>query len=431
MASRMINHMARGWLAAAGLSILGALTGCGALPPGQAPAPVEQRGPHGSTATSPALPPAPSPQATAPATAHPTAPAAATSAPTDSPTPRPATPDRRARWTAAGWADLAGFGVDRSAELWPALLAGCARPAPGWHEACARALLDPPKPADGADGVRRWLMAQLQPWRVESADGNPDGLATGYFEPTINAVRQPRGGFRIALHAPPAELATRRPFYTRQQLDTLPAAMATLRQSAIAWIEDPLDALLLQVQGSGRLRITEADGRINTVRLAYAAHNEQPYKSVGRWLIEQGELTPDTASWPAIKAWAQRYPRRVQEMLWANPRVVFFREEPLPDPSVGPRGAQGVALTPGRSVAVDPQAVPHGSVLWIDTTEPLSATPLRRLVMAQDSGGAITGAVRIDLFFGWHKDAEALAGRMKQPLRLWALWPRGAPPALP
>jgi membrane-bound lytic murein transglycosylase A len=276
------------------------------------------------------------------------------------------------------------------------------------------------------------LMAHLQPWRVESTDGSAEGLATGYFEPTIDAQRRPRGSFRVPLYAPPPDLASytaaRKPYFTRQQLDTLPAAMASLRGREIAWIEDPLDALLLQVQGSGRLRFTEADGRVSTVRLAFAAHNEHPYRSLGRWLIEQGELTAEMASWPAIKAWAQRYPRRVNELLWANPRVVFFREEALPDTGVGPRGAQGVPLTPGRSVAIDPQAVPHGAVLWLDTTEPLSATPLRRLVMAQDSGSAITGAVRVDLFFGWQPGAEQLAGRMKQPLRLWVLWPRGAAP---
>jgi membrane-bound lytic murein transglycosylase A len=120
-------------------------------------------------------------------------------------------------------------------------------------------------------------------------------------------------------------------------------------------------------------------------------------------------------------------------MLWSNPRVVFFREEALPDASAasaplpvptGPRGAQGVALSAGRSVAVDPQAVPYGTPLWLDTTEPLSATPLRRLVMAQDTGSAITGAVRVDYFWGDGEAAEQQAGRMKQRLRLWALWPR-------
>ena len=411
----MINHMVCRWGAVAGVAILGALAGCGSLPPGQAPAPVEQRR-------------AAEPVATAPAVAAP-APAAPPADPAP-PAQRPAAGDRsKARWVSASWADLPGFAADRSADLWPALQAGCARPAPGWSELCARALLDPPA---GHEATRRWLMAHLQPWRVESTDGNAEGLATGYFEPTIDAQRRPRGSFRVPLYAPPPDLApftaARKPYFTRQQLDTLPVAMASVRGREIAWIEDPLDALLLQVQGSGRLRFTEADGRVSTVRLAFAAHNEHPYRSLGRWLIDQGELTAETASWPAIKAWAQRYPRRVNELLWANPRVVFFREEALPDPGVGPRGAQGVPLTPGRSVAIDPQAVPHGAVLWLDTTEPLSATPLRRLVMAQDSGSAITGAVRVDLFFGWQPGAEQLAGRMKQPLRLWVLWPRGAAP---
>ena len=432
-ASTMINHMAGWWRGAAGVATLAALAGCGALPPGQNPAPVEQRVPGGEP-TTPATPVPPAPAPLGPALPAPAVvPAPTPVAPATEPAPtRP--PERtRARWVPAAWADLPGFNTDRVAEAWPALQAGCTRPAPGWNELCARALLEPPS---GADAARRWLQQHLQPWRVETTDGATEGLATGYFEPTINAVRKPRAGFRVALHTPPPELApftaTRKPFHSRQQLDTVPAAMATLRGQEIAWIEDPLDALLLQVQGSGRLRVTEPDGRSATVRLAFAAHNEHPYRSVGRWLIEQGELTPETASWPAIKAWAQKNPKRVNEMLWANPRVVFFREEPLPDPNQGPRGAQGVPLTPGRSVAVDPQAVPLGSALWVDTTEPLSATPLRRLVMAQDTGSAITGAVRIDLFFGWQKEAEGLAGRMKQPLRVWVLWPRGVPvPVIP
>jgi membrane-bound lytic murein transglycosylase A len=410
------------------------------LPTGQAPAPVEQRQvvsvsasasastPAGGQADRPAQPPS-TPSApgaiVANANAGATVPAAAAM-----PAPAPQPDLRPARWRPAAWSDLPGFAVDRSAEAWPALQASCTRPAAGWRELCARVLLDPP-PADHI-AVRRWLMTHLQPWRLEAADGQTEGLATGYFEPTVVASRRPTATFRVPLHGPPAELAAytaaRRPFHTRQQLDTDGAARATLRGREIAWIADPLDALLLQVQGSGRLRITEPDGRVQLARLAFAAHNEQPYRSPGRWLIEQGELTADTASWPAIKAWAQRNPQRLNELLWANPRVVFFREEALPDPNQGPRGAQGVPLLPGRSVAVDPTAVPHGVPLWLDTTEPLSRTPLRRLVVAQDSGGAITGAVRVDLFFGWQPGAEQLAGRMKQALKLWALWPRGLPP---
>ena len=228
----------------------------------------------------------------------------------------------------------------------------------------------------------------------------------------------------MPLYALPTDLATRKPYYTRQQIDALPAAQAGLRGRVIAYVADPLDALILQIQGSGRLDLIDTDGSRRLVRVAFAGHNDHPYKSVGRWLIEQGELSAAQASWPGIKAWARGNPQRVNDMLWSNPRVVFFREEALPDPQIGPKGAQGVALTPGRSIAVDALSIPYGTPVWLDSTEPLSSAPLRRLVMAQDTGSAITGAVRADFFWGWGVDAEQQAGRMKQPLRLWVLWPR-------
>lgn len=327
----------------------------------------------------------------------------------------------RARWVPVPWSELPGFADDRARDLWPALLAGCVKPADGWASVCslARAL----QPADDAQ-AREFLQRTLQPYRVEALDGQAVGLATGYFEPLLAASRVPRGAQQTALLRPPADLATRKPWWTRAQLDTVPAARASVRGYEIGFVADPLDALLVQVQGSGRMRLTEADGREQLLRLAYAGHNDHPYKSVGRWLIDQGELRGDEASWPAIRDWARRYPARVNQLVWSNPRVVFFREEPLPDEAVGPRGAQGVPLTPARSVAVDPLAVPYGTVLWLDTTEPLTTQPLRRAVMAQDTGSAISGAVRIDYFWGWGAQAEQQAGRMKQPLRVWALWPR-------
>ena len=345
-----------------------------------------------------------------------------------------------ARWVPVAWSALPGWGADRASQLWPALRAGCARPPPAWAGVCSRVANFTP-PDDGF--AQDFLQRELAPYRVESLDGEAQGLATGYFEPLVAASRRPRPGFTVALHRPPADLAQRRPYWTRQQLDTLPAAMAGLRGQEIAYVASALDLLVLQIQGSGRLRIGEPDGRQRTVRMAYAGHNDQPYKSVGRWLIEQGELRPDGANWPAIRDWGQRAtPERLAQMLWANPRVVFFREEALADElpadagspasitalPTGPRGAQGVPLAAGRSVAVDPQAVPYGTPLWIDTTEPLSATPLRRLVMAQDTGTAITGAVRVDYFWGSGEAAEQQAGRMKQALRVWALWPRAATP---
>jgi len=337
-----------------------------------------------------------------------------------------------ARWQRASWAELPGWKDDAPIHAWPALLASCAKPAPGWAAACAsaRALAEPDDTK-----VRAWAEATLQPWRIAAADGAADGLITGYFEPLVAASRLRTRSHAVPLHAPPADLETRRPWYTRAEIAALPAARAALQGREIAWVADPLDALMLQVQGSGRLAITEPDGTKRTVRLAYAGHNDQSYRSVGRWLVERGAFTLEQASWPAIKAWAKANPQRVTEMLEANPRVVFFREEALPDPSVGPKGAQGVPLTPGRSIAVDPRALPYGTPVWIATTEPQPwsanpppARPLQRLVVAQDTGSAITGAVRADYFWGWSEGAEDRAGRMKQPLAMWALWPKDAGP---
>jgi len=392
--------------------ILG-IAGCSSTP-SQAPAPLESRDPRPSTAA-PAAAPA------IPATAVPSA--TTSTSPVAQPIAR-----ARSRWMPATWSELPGWDKDRSAELWSAFQRGCDRPPPGWAPLCERAR------ADGATGfgdaaTRAWLQERLQPFRVESPDGAGEGLITGYFEPLVEASRVPRRQFRIPLYAAPPDLATRRPYWTRQQIDTLPAAQQALKGRELAWVADPLDALILQIQGSGRLQINETDGTRRLVRVAYAGHNDQPYRSVGRWLVEQGELKLEQASWPAIRQWAAAHPQRLNELLWSNPRYVFFREEPLPDPQLGPKGAQAVPLTPGRSIAVDPLSVPYGTIAWLDTTEPLSNVPLRRVVMAQDTGSAISGAVRADFFWGWGAEAEAQAGRMKQPLRLWVLWPKGALPA--
>lgn len=357
-----------------------------------------------------------------PDAAPPTEPAASASQPAYAPPPPGTLSRAHARWVPASFADLPGWETDQHAELWPALRQGCQNPAPGWTTLCAQVRQSTYPPDDLA--VRAWMESRLKVYRLESPEGQTSGLITGYFEPLVVASRKPQASRRIPLFSPPADLGQRKPYWSRQQLDTLPAAQAAVKGRELAWVADPLDALILQIQGSGRLQLTEPDGSEKLVRVAFAGHNDHPYRSVGRWLIEQGELRASEASWPGIKDWARRNPKRVQEMLWQNPRVVFFREEPLPDPTLGPKGAQAVPLTPGRSIAVDPQSVPYGTPVWLDSTEPLSARPLQRLVMAQDTGSAITGAVRADFFWGWGEQAEAQAGRMKQPLHMWVLWPR-------
>jgi membrane-bound lytic murein transglycosylase A len=346
----------------------------------------------------------------------------------------------RGRWVSADWSELPGWNDDSVMRAWPALLRSCDKPAPGWAAPCASAR-DLGSNADEA-GVRRWITRHLQPWRVEAANGQPDGLLTGYFEPYLEATRRADAQHTVPLHAMPLELVApgpgngassepRKPWYTRAQIETLPAAQAALQGRELVWLADPLDALLLHIQGSGRVLVTEPDGHQRLLRLAYAGHNQQPYQSVGRWLVEQGAFTLEQASWPAIRSWARANPQRVRELMRVNPRYIFFREEALPDSTIGPLGAQGVPLSPGRSVAVDKDSIPYGTPLWMASTEPQPwapnmppARPLQRLVLAQDTGSAITGAVRADYFWGWGEGAEDRAGRTKQPLRLWALWPR-------
>ena len=386
-------------------SILGTLAACASYAPYHAPAPIESRSPGASAAP-------PTASASAPVVAKPLPPLPPLAGEPEHP---------HARWVPTSFAELPGWRDDRLTELWPALRQGCVTPAPRWVAICGEALRFTPR-TDGE--ARWWLQQRLEVFRLESPEGEPTGLATGYFEPLVEARRRPGGAFRTPLWGPPAGYVPHKPSWTRQELDTLPEAQASVRGHEVAWVADPLDALVLQVQGSGRLHVVEPDGSERTVRLAFAGHNEQPYRSVGRWLIDQGELKATEASWPTIKDWVRRNPQRLQEMLWTNPRMVWFREEPLPDPRLGPRGAQGAPLTPGRSIAVDPSSVPYGSAVWLDTTEPLSARPFQRAAMAQDTGSAIVGAVRADVFWGWGDDAETQAGRMKQPLRAWALWPR-------
>ena len=237
----------------------------------------------------------------------------------------------------------------------------------------------------------------------------------------LNASRQARPGFNVPLFAPPADLNKRKPWYTRQEMETLPQARASLQGKALVYLSDPVDAMVLQIQGSGLVNVTEANGNQRQVRLAFAATNEQPYKSIGRWLLDKG-LVRD-ATWPGIKTWIARNPSRLNELLWQNPRVVFFKEEALPAGQLlGPKGAQGVPLTAGRSIAVDRSSIPYGTPVWLQSSGP--QTTLDRLVVAQDTGSAIVGAVRADYYAGSGDAAGELAGRLKQPLKLWVLWPR-------
>ncbi len=325
----------------------------------------------------------------------------------------------KSRWVPVRWAELPGFTEDALHEAWNAWIKSCERPAPPFTALCSEVRQ---LSIATAEEQRAWLIARLQPYRVEATDGNPDGLLTAYYEPMMDGARQPGNGFTVPIYRVPAGLGARKPWYSRQQIESLPEAQAALAGRAIAWLRDPVESMVLHIQGSGRLRITEADGSVSLVRVAYAGTNDHPYQSIGRWLLDQG-YTRD-ATWPGIRAWLAANPQRTNELMWTNPRYVFFREEPLNplDAGFGPRGAQGVPLTPGRSIAVDRQSIPYGTPVWLASSGP--QVQLNRMVMAQDTGSAILGAVRADFFTGWGPEAGDIAGRLKQNLRLWALWPR-------
>lgn len=341
-------------------------------------------------------------------------------------TPSP-TQSYRSRWIPVSWQALPGWQDDNLQDAWNAWLQNCERPGPLFGPLCqdVRQLL-----LGNDDDRRLWMMSHLQPYRVEAMEGGSEGLLTSYYEPLFEASATQRPGFEVPLYAPPAGLAEAkragRAWFSRQDIETSPTALDALRGHEVAWLADPVDALVLHIQGSGRLRITDATGHTRVVRMAFAGSNEQPYQSVGRWLLDRGYIRD--ASWQGIKKWIAATqasnPDLVREMFWSNPRYVFFREDPRngADMGAGPRGAQGVPLTAGRSIAVDKDSIPYATPVWLASEG--GNGQLQRLVFAQDTGSAIVGAVRADYFAGTGPEAGEFAGRMKQGLRLWVLWPK-------
>lgn len=373
--------------------------------------------------------PAPQPDVTTPT---PPAPAATP----DSPAP-PAAPRTLQR---ANWHELPGWRDDNHTEALPALRLSCrvlAKEA-AWREPCEAAAT-----IKGHDAARAFFETHFAPYRVLSADGAAEGMITGYFEPTLRGSRKPSARHRFALYGLPDDLLTldlgaltpefsvaprvriegKRvvPYHTRAAID---GDENPLRGREIAWVENRIDLFFLQVQGSGRIQLDEG----GVMRVGFAGHNGHPYRSIGRVLIERGELGAENASMQSIKAWAQANPARLTELLNQNPRYVFFRELPATAED-SPPGALGVPLTPRRSIAVDQRYVPLGAPVHIATTWPNTQKPLQRLMLAQDIGGAIRGAIRADFFWGAGEAAAREAGRMQQPLRMWVLLPQGHPAA--
>lgn len=349
------------------------------------------------------------------------------------------------RFEPAKFAKLPGWKSDDTLAAWPAIVSTCgvmARRAE-WASFCGAVAAT--SPGDAAF-VRALVESHLRPWRVYRVTGRTresKGLVTGYYEPLLRGSRERSEAFATPLYRRPddllvveladviPELKGKRvrgrlegnrvvPYHSRAATRQAPG----LAGYEIVWIDSPLDAFLLEVQGSGRVRLTTGE----VIRLQYADQNGHPYRSIGRYLADQGVMPLDQVNMPAIRAWLAANPQRVDEVLNSNPSVVFFNEAPLEDPSVGPKGAQGLPLTAGRSIAIDPRFLPLGAPFFLSTIAPDTGLPLRRLVVAQDTGGAIRGPVRADLFFGFGPEAGAQAGMMKHDGEMWLLWPKDSVP---
>jgi len=342
---------------------------------------------------------------------------------------------------AVDWSDLPNWREDDHTAALKAFVQGCAAlgTRDAWRRACAAAS----KIAPGRLSVaRQFFEHHFRPYRVAGVDGAGSGLITGYYEPLLSGSRQRSSRYRYPLYGVPDDLLAveltdlhpelkgqrlrgrldgRRvvPYYSRAEID---AGSVTRSAAVLFWVDDPIDLFFLQVQGSGQIRLDSGE----RVRVGFADQNGHPYRSIGRLLVERGELSADNASMQAIKAWARQHPDKLVEVLNYNARYVFFRESKADLP--GPIGALGVPLMAGRSLAVDPTYVPLGAPVFLDTTWPNSKQPLQRLMMAQDTGSAIRGPVRGDYFWGFGEQAGTQAGRMRQPGRMWILAPNGARP---
>jgi len=366
-------------------------------------------------------------------------------------------PSLPAQYRPVAFAALPGWSDDRVQEAWPAFRVGCNAltlpAAPNralWSPPCTAA--DAVDPQDGA-AIRAFFESHFSPYQVVAADGRAEGTITGYYEPLLAGSRTRNERFAVPLYAVPDDLLTVElaelypelkgkrvrgrvegrkvvPYWPRAEIE---GGRAPLDGKALVYVEDPVDAFFLQIQGSGRVQLAEG----GVLRIGYADQNGRPYRSVARVLIDRGELPAERASMQAIREWGRRHPAELPAILDENPSYVFFREVPPPAAGTleaaidGPIGTLGVPLAAGRALAVDPRAIPLGAPVFLATTYPLSSRPLSRLMLAQDTGGAIRGAVRADFFWGFGDEAGREAGRMKQDGRMWILWPKdaGAPKA--
>jgi membrane-bound lytic murein transglycosylase A len=382
-------------------------------------------------------------------------PAAPTPAPAPSPPPLPPAPPLLLRLETVPFAELDGWAQDDPRGALQAFLRSCAvltakpdeAPLGGlsyagtvveWRQVCGAATL---VPSDSAEPARRFFELEFVPYRV-GQDAGP-GLFTGYYEPQLRGSRTRHGAYQTPLYGVPSDLVNVDLGLFRENLKgqrivgrvtdgrlVLYPPRAEIESGLgtavpILFVDDAIDAFFLQIQGSGRVVLD--DGTV--VRAAYAAQNGRPYTAIGAVLIQRGELKREAVSMQSIRAWMLEHPAEAQQLMNTNASYVFFEEQPIGDASLGAAGAQGVPLTPEASLAVDLTVHALGVPVWLDTIAPDPDTakpdrPFQRLLVIQDTGGAIRGPVRGDVYWGYSPEAGSIAGRMRSEGRMTVLLPR-------
>ncbi len=350
------------------------------------------------------------------------------------PVPAPAEPVAPLRPVA--WESVEGWGQDDPRAALSAFNASCRslRNRPEWREVCDEGAA---VPAGDLAAVRTFFESRFVPHQVRNPDGTDTGIITGYYVPDLRGsrtrterfvyplYRQPDDLLIIDLRSVYPELANYRlrgrlegnrvvPYHDRAGID---GEGEPLRGKEICWVEDPVELFFLHVQGSGRISLDEGQILVN-----YAEQNGHPYRSIGRLLLDRGEMTREEMSMQGIQLWGERNPDRIKALMRENPSYIFFRERPA---GGEPEGAMGIPLTARRSLAVDPRTIPLGAPVFLATEWPDGPEPLQRLMVAQDTGGAIKGAVRGDFYWGMGSEAGHYAGRMQKHGRLWVLLPAG------
>tara|TARA_Y100001936_G_scaffold244586_1_gene285199 strand:+ start:12025 stop:13251 length:1227 start_codon:yes stop_codon:yes gene_type:complete len=310
-----------------------------------------------------------------------------------------------------------------------------------WARVCKRATS---MQSNSNTELRKFFEHNFKPYQVINSNGSGNGLITGYYEPLLKGSRKLSERYRFPIYTVPKDLLNvdlgalypqlknsrvrgrlegQRvvPYYSRAEIEADPSP---LRGYELLWVEDAVELFFLQIQGSGRIETDNGE----IIRVGYHNQNGYSYQSIGKLLVKRGELPLNKASMEGIKAWGLRNPGKLKELLHQNPSYVFFRE--LPANVFGPIGALGVPLTAGRSIAIDPRAVPQGAPIFLSTTWPNSHKKLNRLMVAQDTGGAIKGGVRGDFFWGFGKEAAKQAGRMRQIGKMWVFMPSDYEPRI-